>query len=273
MASNDDSKKEPHAVPNDACNLSQRRNGRPNFTPDRQALLRLRNQMLEWLGQYNCNRGAADCIPGAEALIRKIEDARLENVVGHLFHAHLVRGFHESDAFDVNAVEVRISQSDKRPKDIRLLEPDTREYLFVESWHGKSPSSHAWDKMVEEGSGNYWVRLEDDARNVVEKYKQLPPGKGFVINYAIGTNQSDILPIAKMCTDKDKCVITARSDMRAYIYGPAGFRHMEDVRRICEVFGWCPQDMLGRLDSADVKVNVMDTISVSDSFSFTIGPD
>lgn len=249
-----DADKEPHAVPSEACKPQQNNGNGRDWEPGYQALLCLKKLTLEWLEQHNCNKGAADCIPGADTLIGEIKKAKLGDVAGYLFHAHLVRGFHESEAFKVDAVEVRISPDDKRPKDIRLLKPGTSEYLFVEAWRGKTRFSHAKDNLAKKKSGGAAARLEDDAQAIVKKYEQLPPGKGFVINHAIGTDQSDILPIARLCTDRDKCVITVRSDMRAYVYGPADFRHMEDVLRICGIFGWCPNDMLGKLDSADIKV-------------------
>lgn len=264
--------KESYAVQSDACKPQQNSSNGRDWEPDPQALLCLKKLTLEWLGQHNYNKSAADCIPGADRLIREIKKAKTEDAAGHLFHAHLIRGFHESRTFDVDAVEVHISQDDKRPKDIRLLEPGANEHLFVEAWRGKTPFSHAKDKLAKKKSGAIAAMLEDDAQTIVKKYEQLPPGKGFVINYAIGTDQSDIPPIARMCTDKDKCVITVRSDMRAYVYGPDGFRHMEDVLHVCEVFGWCPNDMLGSLDGVDGKVIAKDTIGVADSASFTIRP-
>lgn len=88
----------------------------------------LKKLTLEWLGQHNCNKGAAHCIPSADTLIGEIQKAKLEDAGGHLFHASLACGFYESRIFDVDAVEIRISQDHKRSKDIRFLELGTREY-------------------------------------------------------------------------------------------------------------------------------------------------
>ena len=42
-------------------------------TMDNQQLQFLKGWLLEWLEQYNCNRGAANdgCIPGIDSLIRR----------------------------------------------------------------------------------------------------------------------------------------------------------------------------------------------------------
>ncbi|MCE2508788.1 MAG: hypothetical protein J4G04_05765 [Nitrosopumilaceae archaeon] len=93
-----------------------------------------------------------------------------------------------------------------------------------------------------------------------------------MVNYATGTDEPVMLPLAKMCSDEDKCIIRIRSDMRAYIYGPAGFRHKKDVLRMCRIFGWCSRDMLGRLDTADVAVAAKDAAAVKESFSISSGP-
>ena len=131
----------------------------------------------------------------------------------------------------VRQVEVK-SGNGRKSADIRLrskangAEPED---LFIEAWRGKSPFSHRRDDLASIKSGAFATRLDKDAETVEGKLNQLPADcRGFVVNYAIGADQQDILPIAKTCSD-NKCVITVRSNMHAYIYGSTDFKHMKDV--------------------------------------------
>ena len=233
-----------------------------------QPLQFLKDWLLEWLEQYNCSQGVASdgCISGIDSLIGKIKKPAVNEIAGHAFHAYLVKRLHETGIFEVKQVEVK-SGNGKKSADIRLrskangAEPED---LFIEAWRGKSPFSHRRDDLASMKSGAFATRLDKDAETVESKLNQLPEDcRGFVVNYMIGTGQQDILPIAKTCSN-NKCVITVRSNMRAYICGSADFKYMEDARRLCDIFCWLPCVQLGKSDS-DAKVIAKDTITIKDA--------
>ena len=234
---------------------------------DNQPLQFLKGWLLEWLEQYDCNRGAANdgCIPGIDSLIGKIKKPVVNKIAGHAFHACLVKRLHETGIFEVKQVEVK-SGNGKKSADIRLRSKANGtelEDLFIEAWRGKSPFSHRRDDLASMKSGAFATRLDKDAETVEDKLNQLPEDcRGFVVNYMIGTDQQDILPIAKICPN-NKCVITVRSDMRAYICGSTDFKYMEDARRLCDIFCWLPCDQLGKFDS-DAKAIMKETIAIND---------
>lgn len=104
---------------------------------DTRVLQLFKDRMLKWLKEHDCNKTSnnLECILGVDKLIRNIKSMNLKDVMGHLFHAYLVRQFHENDVFIVTGVE---SDVDKNiaPIDIKLCnEPNIEKPkdLFIEA--------------------------------------------------------------------------------------------------------------------------------------------
>lgn len=194
-------------------------------------------------------RGSTGYIKGVDILARKIRQADATGLISHLFHAHLTMRFHETRVFDVEEVEAEFRTEDgkKTVVDIKLCDrvKGRPEELFIEAWYGKSKFGHDKDKARAAGGGSAGAVMADDMGTMIHELEQMPPGRGFVLNYAIGTDHMTIPPIAESCP-RDKCIITVRSNMQAYVYGKSDFPYIEDVLRICCLFGWRSNNMLGK---------------------------
>ena len=252
---------------NNICDMPKpSNNDKTEEERDTRILQLFKDRMLKWLKEHDCNKTSnnLECIPGVDKLIRNIESMNLKDVMGHLFHAYLVRQFHENDVFIVTGVESDVDKN-TAPIDIKLCnEPNIEKPkdLFIEAWYGKSRFSHQRDKLERGEIGGIATRLDDDAKTVIKKLEQLPQNsEGFVINYVFDKS-ADSLPIADSC-QTNKCVITVTSHLRAYIYGSSDFQHMQDVRRICCIFGWHLHDMLGKVD-VTAKALMKEHISIKE---------
>lgn len=215
-------------------------------------LLVLKRHMLGWLTRYDCSRRAkgdsGGCIPGMDTLIRRINEDTT-NLVSHLFHACLVKILHDTCEFDVERVEesVRAENGKKAVADIRLRDgakANELAVLFIETQYGKSKFDHKMDDLRKARSGSVTADMADNMQAMLDKLLgQLPRGRGFLINYATGTER--MMPPLIEKIPNTKCVITVRSNMQAYIYGQSDFKYVEDARRICHLLGWNPNNVLG----------------------------
>ena len=229
-----------------------------------QQLQSKQNQLLKWLKQHDYNHRKDNnlCVPGIGKLIKNIETAK-SDVEGHLFHACLLRCFYETGEFDIQ-VEKHMRPKDN-PVDLVLYRKTDAEtdMLLIEAWYGKSSFARDMVKLSGKKSGAIATRWDEDARTIAHKLSQLPPGKGFVVNYATGTEELGTLPIPPVCPD-DKCVVTLRRDRQAYIYGSSNFQYLDDACYICKILGWNPNNMLGMTDST-AKMYAKDTVQVGDA--------
>ena len=234
---------------------------------ERQQIQSKRNQLLEWLRQYDCSRRKDynPCIPGVDKLIKNIKTAKPFDAIDHLFHACLLRRFYETGEFDIQ-VEKPIVQKSNLVDIVMCRKADEKtDTLLIEVWYGKSSFARQIDKLAGKKSGAIATRWDEDAKKIIHKFSQLPPGKGFVVNYATGTEELGTLPIPPACP-ADKCTVTLRRNKQAYIYGSANFQYLDDACHICEILGWKPNNMLGKSDS-DAKVYAKDSVQISDTIS------
>lgn len=242
--------------------------GNDGSGPNMDGLHILKTRALEWLGPYDCSRRArgdgSGCISGVDKMVKNIGRASPKELVDHLFHACLFIGFNADGVFGVKSVETRASSKNKKTADMQLCDNSkaAKPKLFVEAWYGKSEFGHRMDDLTKAGSGAIGVRLEDDMRAHNHELGQLHPDHpGLVVNYAPGIREPHTLPIAKLWP-KDKCIITVRSNLRAYLYGQDGSPCIGDARRICDIFGWLLSDMRGKTGT-DILVVARNTVRAS----------
>ncbi|MYC78887.1 MAG: hypothetical protein F4W68_00005 [Cenarchaeum sp. SB0661_bin_35] len=197
-------------------------------TPDEKAY---RDGLREWLYAHKN-------IPHMDKLIQKFDTALNGNRRhdGNIWHAELVRLFHEDGTFTVEAAE-----SDKEEKqiaiDIKLLDKDNPDDIInIQAWHGMTGMGHHLRRFTNTGKHHpYKFDWEEENKKLKKKIDKLPmQGQNFLIQKA---DQTALKYLTSYELLPDHVCILQVYDCGTHVYYKPSFKYKETVVRLAKILG------------------------------------
>lgn len=191
-----------------------------------------RDELREWLCAHKN-------IPHMDKLIQKFDTALNGNRRhdGNVWHADLVRLFHEDSTFTVEAAESDKEDEGQIAIDIKLLDKNNPDDIInIQAWYGMTGMGHHLRRLINTGKHHpYKFDWEEENKKLKKKIDKLPKqGQNFVIQKADQTalkylTSDELLP--------DHVCMLQVYDCGTHVYYNPSFKYKETAVRLAKIFG------------------------------------